>query len=922
MTILSKFNECDLVRCFVSLLIALCIVSNSFAQTPANPIQDDKAKRAEALFIEGVQLASQDTAVPLRAGLEKIQQALQIFIELNDKKNQAFCLNWIGIVQTQLGNKQEALRVWIRVLELSEHVTDTHQRTVLIATLRLNMGGAYHDIGEMSKALDAYAEARKLQEELGEKTAVAQILSSVALIYSELGNPQKALSLLEEASPLIDPEKDPNNAALILNNTGVVYLESINVNPVLIPVQAPKAVESLQKASPLLIRACKAGDCNRPLMAYVVNNLGKALEYAGDPTEALNLFLETIELADLTGNLALKAKCIVNVGSAYASLGKFEQALDYWNQSLPLLEITSDRRTKAIALASSMFVWRRLRNPRFAIFYGKQAVSEYQKLRGTLTTFERTDKKNFLESIEGYYRALTDLLIAEGRIAEAEEILAMLKDEEVFDFVRRDDKVAGDLKRTVSLTETERAAFLRYEQLASNITKIGREFEELDQQRKAFEEENFPKQPRYDELKGQLADATAVFQKYLDALKTSFGQKDERVVQIDSSVKNILHRMKANRTAVVSTIVGKNRLNIIVTTANIQRAHTVDITSKDLNAKVAEFRLALTDPKTDPRPSGQVLYDILMKPIESDLDGIRADTILWSLDGTLRYIPTAAIWDKQKGYLADRFSNVLLTLASRETLGMNVEGKEDWRAVGVGVSKESEGFSALTAVPDELDCIVTDPQTPALSAVPVCKSGVVAGRKLLDDKFTLSAFENALGRYQIVHIASHFKLQPGSDRDSFLLLGGGERKRFTVEDLRTISLTDVELIVLSACNTATPGGEKANGIEIEGFGAVAQKQGAKAVIATLWPVADESTRDVMVEFYRLYGKGSMNKAAAIQKAQKAMISGKIKPSGKSGGCRADTLASGKPTDTFKCDATAPYSHPYFWSPFVLIGNWQ
>ena len=168
-------------------------------------------------------------------------------------------------------------------------------------------------------------------------------------------------------------------------------------------------------------------------------------------------------------------------------------------------------------------------------------------------------------------------------------------------------------------------------------------------------------------------------------------------------------------------------------------------------------------------------------------------------------------------------------------------------------------------------------------------------------------------------------MQPGNDKDSFLLLGGGEQKRFTVENLRGLSLTDVELIVLSACNTATPGGEQANGVEIEGFAAVAQKQGAKAVMATLWAVADDSTRDLMVNFYGLQDKNNLTKAEAIRQAQLAMINGKYKSAGGNTGRRSDIIdlsGKSKTQPAFKKDDNAPYSHPYYWAPFVLIGNWR
>jgi CHAT domain-containing protein len=108
-------------------------------------------------------------------------------------------------------------------------------------------------------------------------------------------------------------------------------------------------------------------------------------------------------------------------------------------------------------------------------------------------------------------------------------------------------------------------------------------------------------------------------------------------------------------------------------------------------------------------------------------------------------------------------------------------------------------------------------------------------------------------------------------------------------------------------------GEKANGVEIESFGALAQAQGAKTVVATLWSVTDESTQLLMSEFYRLLKeRPRLNKASALQLAQRAMLEGKLRPSegGEHRGVRRkETLE-------------ANYEHPYYWSPFILIGNWR
>jgi CHAT domain-containing protein len=105
---------------------------------------------------------------------------------------------------------------------------------------------------------------------------------------------------------------------------------------------------------------------------------------------------------------------------------------------------------------------------------------------------------------------------------------------------------------------------------------------------------------------------------------------------------------------------------------------------------------------------------------------------------------------------------------------------------------------------------------------------------------------------------------------------------------------------------------------------MAQKKGAKAVLATLWSVADESTRAFMVEFYRLYQKPDITKAEALQQAQTAMIEGRLKPTVKGEKKRAELVggvqgASGK---SFVFNKAKPFAHPYYWSPFVLIGNWR
>ena len=99
------------------------------------------------------------------------------------------------------------------------------------------------------------------------------------------------------------------------------------------------------------------------------------------------------------------------------------------------------------------------------------------------------------------------------------------------------------------------------------------------------------------------------------------------------------------------------------------------------------------------------------------------------------------------------------------------------------------------------------------------------------------------------------------------------------------AFTGVELLTLSACETGV-----GDGRELESFGEIAQRQGAKAVIATLLRVPDQSAAVLMPRFYQL--RATMSKAEALRQAQLEILQ----------------------SEQFK--------HPAFWSPYILFGNFQ
>ena len=145
-----------------------------------------------------------------------------------------------------------------------------------------------------------------------------------------------------------------------------------------------------------------------------------------------------------------------------------------------------------------------------------------------------------------------------------------------------------------------------------------------------------------------------------------------------------------------------------------------------------------------------------------------------------------------------------------------------------------------------------------------------------------------IGAYRVVHVASHGVF--GGTADSSYVLAYDDL--LTLDGLESLLKSDkfrrnpIELLSLSACQTAE--GDDRSPLGIAG---AAIKARARSVVATLWGVEDNSARMAMETFYRGLLVDRMSKAQALRQSQIELL-------------RSDD-----------------YKHPFFWAPFVLIGNW-
>jgi CHAT domain-containing protein len=539
-----------------------------------------------------------------------------------------------------------------------------------------------------------------------------------------------------------------------------------------------------------------------------------------------------LAIEEAIGSRVLEGSTLVNIGTIYANEDDAGDAIGFYQRALQISHAIGDRRSEAAVCYHLMVAWYSREQPRLAVFYGKLAVNLYQSLRADIAALATEVQHKYVQSIEGIYRTLAEILITQNRLAEAQQVVMLLKEEEYRRFVRGDVAEAVGSRGRATLTAEEGRWQQRYEDIAGRVAELGRQRGELERNMFRSPEE----QAALAALDADLEIAGIAFQAFLDRLAAELGPTGvAKVYQIREAegLKEDLHELGGG-TVAIYTVIGSKSLSIILVTPDAEKAFSVPISAVDLARSVFALRQSLQDPDQDPRPAAMALYKVLVEPLAKDLQQVGARTLMWSLDGVLRYVPIAALYANGH-YLVERYNNVVFTPASNARL--KDRPAATWRGVGLGVSIAHEGFDTLPCVPDELHAIFGEG----------AMAGVLDGSVLLDDEFTAEALKTAVRSGDpVIHVASHFRFAPGDDTRSFLLLGDGTH--LTVASLRaqTELFRGVELLTLSACDTAV--GNQGDGAEVEAFSVLAQRSGAKAVMASLWSVDDESTRRLMEEF--------------------------------------------------------------------------
>ena len=564
----------------------------------ALPLQRATGDRAgEAEILSDIGQAYSDLGERQKA-LDYFSQALPLRRAAGDRAGEASTLLRTGVAYWYLGEKQKALDYYNQALPLQRAVGD---RAGEASTL-VNTGNVYSDLGDKQKALDYYNQALPLKRAVGDRTGEAAALNNMGSIYSALGEKQKALEYYGQALPLHRASGNRRSEAITLNSIGNVYsalgekekaLEYYNqalplhhavgnrsseadtlanIGNVYSKLGEPqKALDSYNQALPL-----KRATRDRAGEAATLSNLGFEYAQLGEPQKALDCYDQALAIQRAVGQRASEAVTLNNMGEAYADLGQRPKALEQYLEALRLARAVSDPSLEGEVLNNLMRYWEAERNPALAIFFGKQAVNLHQQMRRNIQNLDQGLQRSYLGTVNEHYRHLADLLIAEGRLSEAEQVLSLLKGQEYLDYVRGDDE--SPLKGRADLTPEEAACEKRYLEIAGKLVGIGAERGDLAAKPSLTPAET----GRLQQLEEDVAVGNMELERFLGEMARDFSAKPATALKVEElretqGIMEDLRELPAG-TVAIYTLVGEDKYRFILRTPDAQKAYEVPIT--------------------------------------------------------------------------------------------------------------------------------------------------------------------------------------------------------------------------------------------------------------------------------------------------------------------------------------------------------
>ncbi|MCA2553252.1 MAG: tetratricopeptide repeat protein [Microcystis sp. M04BS1] len=755
--------------------------------------------------------------------IESRQQQLAIAREMGDRHIEAGTLDELARAYRSLGQYQKAIESNQQSLAISREIGFRQGE----ATSLSGLGITYDDLEQYQKAIEFYQQSLAIARELGDRQVEADSLDLLGSAYSSLGQYQKAIEYLQQSLAIKREIGNRLMEIVSLNKLGIVYHRL---------KQYQKAIEFYQQT---LAIAKKIGD--RSMEAESLNNLGIVYHRLKQYQKAIEFQQQTLAIAREIGDHFMEIVSLNNLGFYYFSLGQYQKVIEFNQQSSAIAKDIGYLEQEADSLNDLGVAYQNINKPAEAIKNLEASLNITLKTRSELS---RNDRKQFLASKEKTVITLAEVLIQQNQPEKAFEWLNLATTADLADYNRLiNAKVADpDAQKALDNWNADN------QQLEGMRRQLQDKYsQELAQQIRQFEEKVYK-------------NAETIGDKYPEIAEL-FESKPTDITQLQ---KNI-----APDTLVIQPVPLRDKVALFLVTREKLIVIQSDAKRDDFNQLVSQYHNQLADyQNSDVYDTGGKLYEILIRPIESQIAASSRKNIAIIATGQLRYIPFETLYDKKnEQVLLKKYPIYYLTRISTSTPPATER-------------KPLQGLAFANPQPTKRELKGTEIEAETISKL------FPGSEKYLGTNATLDIFKKQAFRFSILHLGTHgcFDLAGcpnlGMQANTILF---ANKEEYNIADAALLGLKNTELITLSACQTAKEA--NADGQEISGLAYVLERAGAKSVIASLWSAEDNTSAEIMTQFYQNL-KNGMTKSEAMQKAKLSQIK----------------------------------SHPFFWSPFILIGS--
>jgi CHAT domain-containing protein len=848
-----------------SSMLSFPILTTSSAVNPTETsrlVQQSQALYEAGQFMETVQL---------------LKKAANEFKAKNHALNEAIALSNLSLAYQQLGQWQEATEAIAQSIKLLQTLKDSNssQAKSQIFAQALDVQGSLELArGQTEAALGTWQEAAKIYQQLDDTSALIRNRINQAQAMQALGNYLQAHKTLISVQEILQQQADSSLKATGLQSLGNVLRGLGYLND---------SHKILEESSSV---ARQVGDAIAQSNALLsLGNTARAQISLGNSTSADNYtktaiqyYQQAVEIAPATPTVRLQAQ--LNLLRLLVEQKEFSTAKVLLSQIQSQIDNLPPSRTAVNYRIN------------FAQSLSKMIQNEVQPkdIAQMLAQAVEIAKSLKDERSESYaIGTLGELYEQTGQLSDAFGLTqqALVKAESIdaqdiaYQWHWQMGRILQKQFNIPAATAAYNRAYTALKSLRNDLVAINPDVQF------SFRESIEPVYRQYVDLLLQLAENTN--QKSDNLVQARQVIESLQLAELDNFFRSpcLLPRVgldklveKEKSTAVIYPIILDNRLEIITRLPGQDTIYhnTTKISKNVLENTVEQLQkdLPIASREPDVKQYSQQLYDWLIRPIEANLPTQEIKTLVFVLDGALRNIPMAILYDKQQQkYLIEKYAISLtpgLQLVDPKPLqnvqlNVLVAGVEQERLI------EGQSFSELSNVTQELKQVQSEVQT---------------SKKLLNQDFTQINLEKQIQStpFSVVHLATHGQFSSDVEQTYILTWDKLLKVRELDNLLRTRGESrpeTIELLVLSACKTAT--GDKRAALGLAG---VAVRAGARSTLATLWTIDDQSTSEFMGELYRQLDAG-VTKAQALQRAQLAIL--------------------------------AQENRPYFWAPYVLVGNW-